>query len=199
MRYWAKTWRCQDNLASWSYHVPLHDGEDLGHGFQRCVADIIDNLGGFAEVRDMSISTKSDGEDAVVLDDASKVREFDLRGFSARETIVQLMISLDLLVVTEPNGGEQLLNDAARLWLEPADSDNQSTLNAIDVTLSIDIDIYSPITWGDDRNNRVLAEINGPRLRRFLEFVRDQLRGTPVRRDSEDYAESADETGFRID
>ena len=161
------------------------------------MAGIIGSLRGFAELNSVAVSTESGGEDAFGAKDASQIRELNLEGLIARESIVQITTWLNLFVDIEPGDGSTLLNNAARLWLEPADADLDSDV-AVDITLSIDVDLYLPLTWGEDRNNRALAEINGPRLTRFLSFLRDQLGGRLTLMDIEGYAGLANETGFAL-
>lgn len=132
-----------------------------------------------------------------MLRDESEIRGADMPGLAEREDLSQITMWLDLTVVAEPGAGERCLKDAARLWLEPSDSES-SEVNTIDITLSIDVDIYSPVTWGEERDNRTLATINGPRLARFLRALRDQLNGALVLLDAESYDSVADETGFRL-
>jgi hypothetical protein len=161
------------------------------------VAGTIGSLRGFAELSSLAVSTESGGEDAFGAKDASQIRELDLEGLIARESIVQITAWLNLFVDIEPGGGSTLLNNAARLWVEPADAEPDSDI-AVDITLSIDVDLYSPLTWAEDRNNRALAEINGPRLTRFLSLLRDQLGGTVTLMDAEGYAGLVNETGFAL-
>ena len=197
MRYTAKTWRWQDGLALWSFRIPSSAGEDLAQCLQRCVGGIMVNLQGFAEVGSVAVSTESGGEDAFEAIGASQIRELDLEGLVARDSTAEITMWLNLLVVVEPDTENTLLNNAAQLSVEAADAGPGGGI-AVDVTLSIDVDLYSPLTWGEDRNNRALAEINGPRLTRFLAFLRDHLRGKLTLLDIEGYAGLGNETGFAL-
>jgi hypothetical protein len=153
-------------------------------------------LAGFARVHDVDIATVEHGEDPNSIAGTS----IDAQGldvvFDRPEHVAKMSLSLDLLVTLGPGSGENWILRAGLLELEI--DEHTADDHTIGLHLSIDIDIYSPTTWGERRENRALAELNGPRLSKFLGIVRRDLGGTCDAIDAEDYPGLVDETGFRV-
>jgi hypothetical protein len=60
--------------------------------------------------------------------------------------------------------------------LEWPDPDRRGTGRpTLDVWFQLNVDIFSPSTGGANRDNRVLASLNGPRLKSFLHRLRAGL------------------------
>jgi len=62
--------------------------------------------------------------------------------------------------------------------------------------LQLHADLYSPRTWGKNRENAALASINGPRLNAFLRYVRDKMGGVLDEIDASNYEGWVTEEGF---
>jgi hypothetical protein len=46
---------------------------------------------------------------------------------------------------------------------------------AVFLTFFLNVDIYSPLTWGEMRDNQALATLNGPLLTRFLKRLEQDM------------------------
>ncbi len=92
-------------------------------------------------------------------------------------------------------GDKRWLDRAATVFFE---ADEQSKPRSLDQSLvSLDVDVYSPSTWGQQRDNGGLARTNGPLLSNFLAALRE-LVGAQLGRsiDADDYAGHVDASGF---
>jgi hypothetical protein len=103
-------------------------------------------------------------------------------------------VTIDLAV---NNGTETWLAGAARIYLDrPPPTEEADRETDIEVWISLDVDIYSPVTWGKSRENSELARINGPRLNAFLNRVRERLSARLVDIDAGDYKGHVNADGF---
>jgi hypothetical protein len=153
-------------------------------------------LSGFARVHDVDVVTVEHGEDPDPIPGVT----IDAYGldvvFNRPGKVAKLDVSLDLLVTSSPGNGDDWIQQAG--FLELAIDEHTADSHTIGLHLSIDIDIYSPTTWGKQRDNHILAALNAPRLSKFLAIVHGHLGGTCDAIDAEDYPGLVDETGFRI-
>jgi hypothetical protein len=196
MRATYETWQRKNGVASWTFSIPVLPNEDATQALPRCVGTILVALTGFARLHEVDLVTAEHGEESRSIPGGAVEASGLESVFDGSDHIVSVSLSLDLLVITRPEENERVIEQAGVIDLEI--DDHTSDEGTIGMHISIDIDIYSPITWGKHRDNRALAELNGPRLSRFLAAVRSKLRGTCDAIDAENYPDLVDETGFRL-
>jgi len=117
--------------------------------------------------------------------------------------ITDVQFSLTLLVATLSASGEveeHEIDGGADLGfyieLDESGELDMSLDPPIWLTLSLDVDIYAPISWGKLRDNSKLAATGSPRLSEFLQRLE---RKVPVRLmsiDADDYQGIIDRHGF---
>ena len=186
----TNTWRWKNGLATWTYVVPAHASENWRANLQRSTNVALDVLEPFARVSDIEIVTAERGDDAFVFGAGEVARVAE--AFRSSETIRRVIVTLDLAV---NDGTETWLPGAARVFLDSPDQDEDSATD-IELWFSLDVDIYAPVTWGDSRDNAVLASINGPRLSGFLQRLRERLGARLVDIDAADYRPQVNADGF---
>lgn len=188
------TWQWRGGLVQWSYTVPARSEESAAQCLERSVVETLTILSPFARVGAISTTTYDDG------DDAHQFNGPDIDLPALREAI------------RDPGGdqgrnhGPRPLGDAGGAgtdtWLgggavvffeldEQSEQDHSTKL-----WMSLDVDIYSPTTWGESRDNAELARLNGPRLSQFLAAIRQQLGAKLEDIDVGDYDGHVDENGF---
>lgn len=151
------SWRRKGGLVSWSYGIA---GTRLG--LRDRLIEVLDALAGFARPRSISITTASSGDDsAVVAPRAPAIISI----FDELPDVVGVDFGLDLCVCDRE--GEAIEADAALIWLRL--SDEADPAGALSLFLSLDVDLYAPVSAKLDSDNRELAALNGPRLTSFLQ------------------------------
>lgn len=193
----AHTWRRKNNLASWSLNL-VDAREELQHWFHDTAVALVDHslATGFAMPRDMAITTESGGEpDDVVALDPDRPAEHLAVLLAAHRDLEALTLTLALCCRMRTDGEDELLEDGADLFLSFDDGPDGSPL--LHILLVLHVDIYAAETWGEERDNRVLAAINGPRLTAFLEGLQSELGATIDDIDAESYGDQAGPRGFR--
>jgi hypothetical protein len=98
------------------------------------------------------------------------------RALEELSDIEEIEIDLDL-ICTPPSGeGSVRLPGGGTIWLslEEEPDDRESPIRLLFV---LDVDIYAPLSWGVERDNRLLAGLNSPRLVAFLRRLNAHLRG----------------------
>lgn len=195
MRASYDTWRWKSGLASWSYSLPARPGETTVQCLDRCVVDSMGRPSPFARISMVTVGTRERG------DHAYRFRDAEIDSVRVHEAIVgpeevqRVILTLDLGVTLGEDETETWLERAASLFFE---FDEQSEVDhSIKMWLSLDVDIYSPTTWGDSRDNAERARRNGPRLTQFLQMVQNVLGGTLEAIDTDGYTDHVDENGFR--
>lgn len=154
------TWRRKGGLADWAFALSGACGDDEAlERWSVCYSGILDAMQGFASPRQLSFSTLSKGEDSAIFDDRNAAMRYALR----TPDIDDLVLRLDLLIAL-PSGEQTTLPDAATLWLTL----DRGGDPAVHTLLSLDVDLYAPVTRAANPDNRALAALNAPRLASFL-------------------------------
>jgi hypothetical protein len=102
------------------------------------------------------------------------------------------------IVCTTPSGGELDVEDALLAYIEFADRQEPSTTDPLEATIILDTDIYAAVSWGDDRDNRVLARLNAPLFNKFLRESLAEIGVTNLQVDAPDYLNQVNTEGFVI-
>lgn len=183
------TWRIDRGVARWVFSIPTQPHEDANSCLRHNVPIVIDALAGFGRVTEFDVGTFDRGDNTHILPGTSGGQ---LSVIMSAEPVRQIIMTLDLLVVTAVDGADTWIPNTGFLVF---DIDDDPTIDSIGMWISIDIDIYSPVTWGKIHDNATLAAINNPRLARFLARVR--ACGAILDRIDEDgYTDHIDENGF---
>jgi hypothetical protein len=159
------------------------------------VDQALDALGDFARPEEVHVNTLSCGEDAFVADLREPTSHSKLLDFlRSKDDVTEIHIYLFLRCVDlNPEGKTEEfeigLGGDLIFWIE-LDDDGLLDTNSetpIWLTLSLDVDIYSPRSWGKNRDNRKLAAFNNPRLSSFLKRIEHELSAVFLDVDAPDY------------
>lgn len=195
------SWTTGSGLVDWSYSAVPTSGP-LGPPGGRTTAvlmeqalDVASCLDGFAVPAEVRFRTSSTGDRA----GTRPVHGRDLRVVLAEaaldhEDLVGIGLALDLLVDLDPAAATERLPGAGSVTVSLIPRGGAHEERRIGVSLSLDVDIYAATTWGEVRDNRVLAGLNGPRLAGFLRCLDARPGITLARIESDSYC--ADERGF---
>lgn len=192
-----KTW-CHDNgLACWKYQIETTGASRWSGVLLTALPDL---LQGFAHAAAVEVSTCSHGEEAFVGDLRAPEGQRSLTKFvEANQDIEDIDIDLNLALVI-PQEGEFEIRYGANLTVE-FEKENASRMGAaasqmVTVTLWLNVDVYAPLSWGLERDNRVLAKANAPRLRGVLERLEQLVGRGPCTIEAPDYPRMVDRYGF---
>lgn len=210
-----RTWRRKGGLALWNYYLwspeaaeesirLLRDTKQRKHWLAARVCQAIYALPSFARAEEVSIWTLSSGEDTFVINLQTKRALAKLeRILRCTNDITDVQFSLTLLVAEPSSVGEVAeheIDGAADLcfYIELDESGELDTSlePPIWLTLSLDVDIYAPISWGQIRDNSKLAALNSPRLSEFLLRLEREVPAKLMSIDADDYQGMIDRKGF---
>ncbi|WP_261249112.1 hypothetical protein [Laspinema olomoucense] len=77
-------------------------------------------------------------------------------------------------------------------------STSRTSASLIWFTLGLDVDIYAELSWGEQRDNTQLAQLNGPRLSAFLHRLEEDIPAEFLRLDAPDYKDIVDRYGCLV-
>jgi hypothetical protein len=164
------TWSRRKDAVAWSFDLHRAEDETPSQALVRAATRLLRCLPGFATPHHLKWTTLSGGENVAALD-AAQIDEAAVVELGERfPDVVGVVLGLDLIVADDA-GTEGRLPNAAIALLEL--DDEQPYLS-----LSLHTDIYAKRTFAPNPDNQALAAINAPRLRGFLEQVRDRLGGS---------------------
>lgn len=169
-------WRRESGLLSWGMEIPDDQNEGPAAMTQRCAIESSRLLGDFATVSQAFWTTESYGEDAAVQD-------FSVPGAPPEERmaqvaladLVEMVLWLDLTVAYPVDPVERSLRNDGALYCEyeqcrPSGKERTDG-PGISLLLDLDVDIYARRTYTAASENRILADLNAPRLNRYLRVL----------------------------
>lgn len=176
------TWQYDYGCVGWEFQLPVPP-EIAEHALR-----LFALLPGFATAAAAAWVTESNGEDAVVIPRGSALDADAIAApFRDHADIIELDFDLDLQLIAPDGVTEVTLPDGAGLVVGHDDVGPF-------VRLDLNADIYARRTWGRNRDNQRLAELNQPRLAAFLAQLHEMGRFTALY--NEDYRAQMTERGF---
>lgn len=184
-------WRQKSGLLSWGMEIANDESEDPSAMTKRCVIDSARLLADFATVRQVSWSTEAGGEDALIQDLVSTAdgatgattpdtgNTLDVLAAPNFSDLQRVSMNLDLLVRypvppierTLPNEGSIFVEYEHNLGLDA----NGAARPGVYLNLSLDVDIYARRAYTAASDNQVLADLNAPRLNRYLRALQEHF------------------------
>lgn len=202
---WMINW-CYDITDS-STRVRLESSSERPLWFSKMISSILKMTSGFAEVNSIHVSTDSRGDDAFVYEPVTAQGLHELDYFlQDTQDIRDINITLELLCAQKnPDEFLEEFSIYGSCWIvinNNFSKDNSCDLSEgpVSLRLALGTDIYSPFAFGPQHDNRVLAALNGPRLRSFLHRLQDSLPLTLTEIDAYDYKirDLIDRHGFKM-
>lgn len=195
-------WRRRSGLLSWGVEIPNVNGEAADVLLHRSVVDIARLLGPFGQVRDVSWTVRGLGDDAVVqtfppetLPDERAIPEPIVAEAYAAQ------MGLDLFVRYSDEPMERVISQGATVFFEYDELQHQSAdgpTTGVYINVSLDVNIYDRRPYSfTAHDNRELADLNAPRLNRFLREVQTHFGHRFTFIESESGSADIDHNGFR--
>jgi hypothetical protein len=136
--------------------------------------DAIELLGDLGLPRRISWISTSDGDEAGqinVSNDGGRIAE--LRKISPLPDLIGAAVDIDLLVLYPRETLDRTLRRAGSILIEF--DENLGNDGCIYLNLSLGADIYAPRVRSTPHHNRELADLNAPRVNRFLRSAEQHL------------------------
>ncbi len=189
----AETWRRGSGLIS--FHLVLPSRQRPAEAMARFASWMIDHAPMIGEVRDVSLSTLSDGEDVITWR-AGNIDKYSIeREIAARPDAARVMFGCDLLC-RDIDDAEIRIRDGMTTYVELASLDRPDPAAPLELTLILDTDIYAATSWAATRDNHVLAERNAPAFNRFLHDLTITAGASLTGVDAPDYRGQVGPGGF---
>jgi hypothetical protein len=186
------TWRRDTGLVTWTFAVPARASESPSGCLQRVTIALL-SPEPFARGSDVELRTQERGDEAFVFAGAALDPGELARAFTGAEHVRRALLTLDLQAFDSPDA-KRWIDGAARVFV---DLDEPSRVDgAVELWLSIDIDIYAPVSWGECRGNRARAALNDPLPAAFLLRIESELSGVLEEIDAGDYIGQVGSWGF---
>jgi hypothetical protein len=175
-------WRPSEFLATWTWALGAPPGADADSGARAAwlaetAARLYEALGDFAEVERASVCTATEGEDAFACDAASGGGAALLAWLERSHDVELVDLWLQLSCRAADGGGQLRVPDGALVTID-LELDDHGRLApdplACQLRFALHVDLFSPESRGK-QPDRALAQINGPRLRAFLERLEHAL------------------------
>jgi hypothetical protein len=164
-------------------------------------------LDNFARVEEVTIDTRSGGEETFALKDwqGEQSERQLIEELRTIDDAVNLDLTLNLQCQTLSHRGipeELAIQSGGNLCIfVELDDDGEletTTANPIWFTLGLDVDIYAELSWGEQRDNTQLAQLNGPRLSAFLHRLEEDIPAEFLGVDAPDYPDIVERYGCLV-
>jgi hypothetical protein len=169
------SWRTSELLATWTWALEPRDAlaeepASRARFIAEVAARLVEALDGFAHAHEVAACTASEGEDAFTAD-VERAGAAPLLAWLEQAPDVQVLDVSLALACRAPDGAELRIEGGAALTLD-IELDEHGRLAddpfPCQLRFALHVDLYSPESRGK-RPDRALADVNGPRLRAFLE------------------------------
>jgi hypothetical protein len=188
------TWTTGSGLVTFNLKVPQRDAPAIRLAHATSVvlehARIIGNLA-YA-----SLSTFSEGEDAVEWNAGELETVALLRAIQEHADAARVELTFDLRC-RGADGAEFGIAHGMDCWIERSSLADPNASGPLEITISLNTDVYSEVTWGKERDNRSLSASNAPLFNRFLIAVRQGTGAVAGPVHAEDYAGQVGPDGFK--
>jgi hypothetical protein len=129
-------------------------------------------LGDFARPTRARVGTLAKGEDAELFVFPAQRTQL-LAAIASQHDVTDVALDCDLLCVAL-DGSPFEISQVMTVRVSRASLDDVRESCPLDLHLSLDVDVYAAV-HDDDRDNRALARLNGPRFNAFLQRVQAEL------------------------
>jgi len=191
----TSTWTTGSGLVTFNLKIPQHGTPAFL--LASATSIVLQNAHTIGNLTYASLSTLSEGEDAIEwhtseLETLAIVRTVQEHADAAR---VELTFDLRCRGL---DGGEFVIAHGMDCWIERNSLSEPNANRLLEITISLDTDIYSAVTWGQDRDNRSLSARNAPLFNQFLLAVRQGTGALVGPVHAEDYADQVGPDGFKV-
>lgn len=185
------SWRTKSGIVMFHLTMPSHN--DPVRAMRQATGEFIAELPVIGRPRSIVASTVVGGEHANTWTgelDAARVTFL----LEACSDLTRVQVTCDLCC-EGADGDVFAIPAGLTFWVQLAENDSR-TDDPLEMTLVLDTDIYLAQTWGEDRDNRALAERNAPAFNRFLARLRRSTGAVVESVSADDYQGQVDENGI---
>lgn len=200
------TWRRGSGLIDWTYNLSMPNSiiEKLTLPLYlrlwivERIERLLKALDNFARVEDVAIATRTGGEETFAIQDwqGEPSQRQLIEKLKTIDDVVNLDLTLNLqcLTLSDRNIPEELAiksggNISIFVELDDDGELDTTTPSPIWLNFGLDVDIYAPLSWGEQRDNTKLAQLNGSRLSAFLHRLEEDIPAKFLGLDAPDYPE----------
>jgi hypothetical protein len=161
----------------------------------RATEVFLGHLPSIGDVTMIEISTRAEGEDAIKWTGELDARRVAQR-LEAHPDTTCLKVRCDLRGVGADDR-DLVIPDGMLFWSQLAELTSPPD-EPIEITISLNTDVYVATSWGDVRDNRALAGRNAPRFNAFLAQFVGNTGATVDQYSADDYDGQVAITGIRL-
>jgi hypothetical protein len=191
----TSTWTTGSGLVTFNLKIPQR-GSPAAQ-LANATSIILENAHTVGNLIYASLSTLSEGEDAVEWDAGEPETKAIIRAVQEHTDAARVELTFDLRC----RGADDVEFVIARgmdCWIERGSLTDPDAAGPLEITISLDTDVYSPVTWGQERDNSSLAARNAPLFNQFLWAVRERTGASVGPVHAEDYAGQVGPDGFKV-
>ena len=190
----TSTWRNGSGLISFNLKIPQTERPALLLAHATSV--VLENARVIGSLAYASLSTLSEGEDAIEWHGRELESVAIVNSVQEHEDAARVELTFDLRCIG--TDGDFEISGGLDCWIERGDLSDPNADRPLELTISLDTDVYSAVTWGKERDNRVLSARNAPLFNRFLVAVRQGMRAMVGPVHAEDYTGQVGPDGFNV-
>lgn len=191
----TSTWTTGSGLVTFNLKIP-HRGSPADQ-LANVTLIILENVHTVGNLVYASLSTFSEGEDAVEWDTGETETKAIIRAVQEHTDAARVELTFDLRC-RGADDIEFVITRGMDCWIERGSLTDPNAADPFEITISLDTDVYSTVTWGKERDNRSVAIRNAPLFNQFLLTVREKTGASAGAVHAEDYAGQVGPDGFKL-
>jgi hypothetical protein len=187
----ATTWRSKSGLIMFHLAMPSR-GQPVA-SIRLATNVFLEAVKIIGVAREVEVSTRSGGEGAHEWSDVIDGPQIAQR-LEAYPDITAVLIRCDLHC-EDRDASRLAIPSGMTFWVQLVEVDSHPDA-PLEMNVTLDADVYVAKSWGDDRDNRDLAQRNAPAFNRFLANLLRDTGATVESVSAEDYRGQVDATGI---
>jgi hypothetical protein len=175
------------------FHLTMPSAGDPVAAMTQATSALLTNLPSIGLATTVELSTRSKGEDAI-----KWTNEIDAPSVALRLQAYPDLTGAKIRVSLRCLGSDDqvfAIENGLLFWTQLAEPDSPPD-EPIEITLSLNTDVYMATSWGDERDNRALAARNAPRFNAFLQAYARDTDATVEDFSADDYPGQVDAAGL---
>ena len=191
----TSTWTTGSGLITFNLKIPQHGSPAIQ--LANVTAILLENARTIGSLIYASLSTLGEGEDAVEWGADELEAKAIIRAVQDHTDAARVELTFDLRC-RDADDIEFVIARGMDCWIERGSLVDPSAPVPLEITISLDTDVYSAVTWGQERDNHSLAARNAPLFNQFLLAVREGTGASVGSVHAEDHAGQVGPDGFKV-
>jgi hypothetical protein len=189
------TWTTGSGLITFSLKIPQCGGQAVQ--MANATSVVLEHARAIGDLTYASLSTLREGEDAVEWNSGELEAVAILRAVQESADAARVELTFDLRC-RGADGAEFVIASGMDCWIERSSLSDPNASGPMEITISLDTDVYSEVTWGEERDNRLLSACNAPLFNQFMSAVRQRTGAVVGSVHADDYAGQVGPDGFKV-